>query len=482
MANRLLQTKSVETFTSEAESGGLKRALGPLDLVMLGVGAIIGTGIFVLTGVAAVDHAGPGVIASYALAGGVCALAALCYSEFATLLPISGSAYSYAYATLGELVAWVIGWDLILEYALASSAVAVGWSGYVRNLLAGTPLAIPNLVAGAPGTLEGAMINLPALLILLVVSALLVVGIRESASTNGSIVLLKLLVVGFVIVVGIGYVKTENWQPFAPFGWNGIVAGAATVFFAYIGFDAVTTAAEEARRPERDMTIGILGSLGVCTLLYLMVAAVVTGMSPLSEIDTSAPVAVAFQRLGMHFAGGLISVGAIAGLTSVLLVMLLGQSRIFFAMSRDGLLPEMFSRVHPRFRTPHLSTALVAVVVSAIAAFVPLKDLAELANIGTLAAFVIVSAGVIVLRRTQPNLPRPFRTPWVPFLPVVSILGCLYLMSKLPAKTWERFVIWLVIGLVVYFTWSRHHSRLAKRSAGVVGAEVAHAQPRVESP
>ena len=474
MASRWLMTKPVETFKSEAVGGSLKRALGPLDLIMLGIGAIIGTGIFVLTGVAAVDHAGPGVIASYAVAGTACGLAALCYSEFATLLPISGSAYSYAYATLGELVAWVIGWDLILEYALASSAVAVGWSGYVRNLLADTPLAIPNMLAGAPGTLEGAVVNLPALLILLAVSVLLIVGIRESASTNGFIVALKVFVVGFVIVAGIGYIKPENWQPFAPFGWDGIMAGAATVFFAYIGFDAVTTAAEEARRPERDMTIGILGSLGVCTLLYLMVAAVLTGMSPLNEIDTSAPVAVAFQRHGLDIAARLISVGAIAGLVAVLIVMLLGQSRIFFAMSRDGLLPEMFSRVHPRFRTPHLSTALVAIGTSTIAAFVPLKELAELANIGTLFAFVIVSVGVVALRRAQPDLPRPFRCPlaeldWrrgkLPWVPIASVAACSYLMASLPRMTWERFVIWLVIGLGVYLFYGRLHSRVATRAA-----------------
>jgi APA family basic amino acid/polyamine antiporter len=432
--------------------------------VLLGIGAIIGTGIFVLTGVAAVDHAGPAVIASFAIAGIVCAAAGLCYAEFATLLPISGSAYSYAYATLGELLAWIIGWDLVLEYALAASAVAVGWSGYLGNLLAGTPFAIPAALAAAPGSAPGAILNLPALLILVLVTGLLVVGIRESASTNALIVAVKVLVVGFVIVAGIGYVKPENWQPFAPQGWNGVMAGAATVFFAYIGFDAVTTAAEEARRPERDMTIGILGSLAVCTLLYLMVAAVVTGMSPLAEIDRAAPVAVAFSRLGLDFAAGLISLGAIAGLTSVLVVMLLGQSRIFFAMSRDGLLPPVFSRVHPRFQTPHLSTIGVGVAVATLAALIPLEELVHLVNIGTLFAFVIVSAGVIVLRRTQPDLPRPFRCPWVPVVPLFAIAGCLYLMASLPWVTWERFGIWLVIGLAVYALYGRRHSRVGNVS------------------
>jgi APA family basic amino acid/polyamine antiporter len=462
MANGRLRTKPVEDFASEAAAGGLKRALGPLDLVLLGIGAIIGTGIFVLTGVAAVDHAGPGVIASFAIAGVVCAAAGLCYAEFATLLPISGSAYSYAYATLGELLAWIIGWDLVLEYALAASAVAVGWSGYLGNLLAGTPLAIPAMFAGAPGSAPGALFNLPAVVILALVTALLVVGIRESARTNALIVAIKVLVVGFVIVAGLGYIRPENWQPFAPQGWNGIMAGAATVFFAYIGFDAVTTAAEEARRPERDMTIGILGSLGVCTLLYLMVSAVVTGMSPLAEIDRAAPVAVAFSRIGLDFAAGLISVGAIAGLTSVLVVMLLGQSRVFFAMSRDGLLPPVFSRVHPRFQTPHLSTLGVGLAVALLAGLVPLEQLVHLVNIGTLFAFVIVSASVMVLRRTQPELPRPFRCPWVPAVPLFAIGGCLYLMASLPWVTWERFGIWLALGLAIYALYGRRHSRIAR--------------------
>jgi APA family basic amino acid/polyamine antiporter len=456
----LFRTKPVERFVHEATAGGLRRALGPLDLVLLGIGAIIGTGIFVLTGVAAVQYAGPAVIASFAVAGFACALAALCYAEFATLLPISGSAYSYSYATLGELVAWIIGWDLVLEYALASSAVAVGWSGYVRSLLAGSVLAIPDALAGAPGTTPGAVFNLPAVLVLGVVTFLLVIGIRESARANAAIVAIKIFVVAFVIVMGLGYVRPENWQPFAPFGWGGVMTGAATVFFAYIGFDAVTTAAEEARRPERDMTIGILGSLAVCTLLYLMVSAVVTGMSPLSEIDTAAPVAVAFAKNGLRFAAGLISLGAIAGLSSVLVVMLLGQSRVFFAMSRDGLLPPFFSRVHPRFQTPHLSSIGVGLVVSAIAALVPLGQIVELVNIGTLFAFVVVSAGVVVLRRTQPDLPRPFRCPWVPWVPILSVLSCGYLMAQLPWVTWERFLIWLAVGLAVYAFYGRRHSRV----------------------
>jgi APA family basic amino acid/polyamine antiporter len=462
----LFATKSVDAFHADLKGGGsLKRALGAFDLVMLGIGCIIGTGIFVLTGVAAVQHAGPAVSASYALAGAVCILAALCYSEFATMIPISGSAYSYAYATLGELVAWIIGWDLVLEYALAASAVAVGWSGYVVNLLAGFGLKLPALIAGSPGVVEGAVFNLPAALILLAITWLLVVGIRESATTNAVIVSIKLFVVFFVIGVGSFYVAPENWHPYMPFGFKGVVAGAATVFFAYIGFDAVTTAAEEAKNPERDMTIGIIGSLLGCTVLYLAVAAVLTGMVPLDQIDISAPVARAFSSHGLHFAAGLISAGAVAGLTSVLLVLLLGQSRVFFAMSRDGLLPPVFSAVHARYGTPHLSTMLVGGIVAVIAGFVPLGELAELANIGTLFAFVVVSIGVVVLRRTDPGRRRPFRTPLVPALPIVAVLGCMYLMSALPWATWIRFVVWLVIGLVFYFLYGIHHSRVQKAAA-----------------
>jgi basic amino acid/polyamine antiporter, APA family len=463
----LFATKSVDAFHADLKSGGsLKRALGAFDLVMLGIGCIIGTGIFVLTGVAAVQHAGPAVSASYALAGAVCILAALCYSEFATMIPISGSAYSYAYATLGELVAWIIGWDLVLEYALAASAVAVGWSGYVVNLLDSVfKIQLPALIAGSPGVVDGAVFNLPAALILLAITWLLVVGIRESATTNAIIVAIKLFVVFFVIGMGAFYVSPENWQPYMPFGFKGVVAGAATVFFAYIGFDAVTTAAEEARNPERDMTIGIIGSLIGCTVLYLAVAAVLTGMVPLDQIDISAPVAKAFSSHGLDFAAGLISAGAVAGLTSVLLVLLLGQSRVFFAMSRDGLLPPVFSAVHARFGTPHLSTMLVGGIVAVIAGFVPLGDLAELANIGTLFAFVVVSIGVIVLRRTDPGRRRPFRTPLVPFLPIASVLGCFYLMSALPMATWIRFLVWLAIGFVIYFLYGVHHSRVQKAAA-----------------
>jgi APA family basic amino acid/polyamine antiporter len=466
-----LARKPVSSFTSEQDGAtghSLKRTLGPIDLTLLGIGAIIGTGIFVLTGVAAVEHSGPAVIASFGIAGLVCAFAGLCYAEFATMMPISGSAYSYAYATLGELVAWVIGWDLILEYAFASSTVAVGWSGYFGRIVSMIGITIPAWLAHSPWEQAGAIANIPAAGILVLVTWLLVVGIRESASTNAVIVALKVLVVLFVIFAGARHVDPANWRPFAPFGWPGVMAGAATVFFAYIGFDAVTTAAEESRRPERDMPIGILGSLAVCTLLYLLVSAVVTGMTPLAEIDTHAPIAAAFARIGLDFAATLISLGAIAGLTSVLLVLMLGQSRVFFAMSRDGLLPPVFSQVHPRFRTPHISTMLVGAAVAVIAAFMPLKELAELVNIGTLFAFVIVSAAVIVLRRTQPDLHRPFRCPWVPAVPIISIIGCFYLMASLPGITWVRFAVWLVIGLGIYGFYGNRHSRVgaAQRAHG----------------
>jgi APA family basic amino acid/polyamine antiporter len=425
----------------------------------------------VLTGVAAVDHAGPAVVLSFALAGLASAFAALCYAEFATTVPIAGSAYSYSYASLGELVAWIIGWDLILEYGVASAAVASGWSGYFRVMLEGIGLPIPATFSYAPGTADGALMNVPAFGILMAVTFVLVIGIRESATTNSLIVALKLVVILFVIAAGAGYVQPANWQPFAPFGWNGVVSGGAIVFFAYIGFDAVTTAAEESRRPERDMPIGILGSLAICTLLYLAVSAVVTGMVPLDQIDKTAPLARAFEQHGRDFAAGLISVGAIVGLTSVLLVLLLGQSRIFFAMSRDGLLPPFFSTVHPRFHTPHLSTILVGSVVGLVAAFFPLGLIVELVSIGTLFAFVLVSIGVVVLRRIAPAQHRAFRCPLadldlrrgrLPWIPMLSVGSCLYLMAHLPWETWLRFVIWLAVGLAIYGLYGIRHSRVGR--------------------
>jgi APA family basic amino acid/polyamine antiporter len=468
----LFLRKPYERMTADARTLGdhsLRRALGAWNLTALGIGAIIGTGIFVLTGVAAVEHAGPGVIASFAVAGIASALAALCYAEFSTMIPISGSAYSYAYATLGELFAWIIGWDLVLEYAVASAAVASGWSGYFRLILEGAGAPLPAALAMGWFAAPEGLVNLPAFAIMLAITALLVLGIRESASANAMIVVLKVAVVLFVIVAGTSYVQPQNWRPFAPFGWGGIMAGGAIVFFAYIGFDAVTTAAEEARRPERDMPIGILGSLAICTALYLAVAAVITGMVPLSQIDASAPLARAFRDVGLEIGAQLISAGAILGLTSVLLVLLLGQSRIFFAMSRDGLLPPLFARVHPRFRTPHLSTMLVGGVVALAAGVFSLGALVELVSIGTLAAFAMVAAGVIVLRRVEPDLHRPFRCPWVPWLPIAAIAACLYLMLSLPYVTWVRFALWLIAGLAIYVFYGMRHSRLRSQPRAQAG-------------
>jgi APA family basic amino acid/polyamine antiporter len=463
MPRGLFARKPVSAFTADLERGAghaLRRALGPIDLTLLGIGGIIGTGIFVLTGVAARQDAGPAVVASFALAGAVSALAALCYAEFSTLLPISGSAYSYSYATLGELFAWIIGWDLVIEYAIAASTVASGWSGYFQKILGQFGVELPPALAVGAMAGHGGFVNLPALLIILVVSGLLVVGVRESAAFNSFIVVLKTAVILYVIGAGAGYVNTDNWSPFMPFGWSGVVAGAGLVFFAYIGFDSVTTAAEEARNPERDMPIGIIGSLAICTALYIAVAAVITGMVPLPKIDTTAPLAQAFLDVGLDVGASLISAGAIIGLTSVLLVLLYGQSRIFFAMSRDGLLPPLFSKLHPRFHTPHLSTLIVGVLVAVIAAVFPLDELARFVSIGTLAAFVMVAAGVIVLRYTAPDLHRPFRCPWVPVLPGVCIVACLYLMHGLGLVTWGRLAAWMGVGLVIYFLYGSRHSRV----------------------
>jgi APA family basic amino acid/polyamine antiporter len=464
----LFARKPVESFHADLATEGrmLRRALGPLELTLLGVGAIIGTGIFVLTGVAAVDHAGPAVVLSFAGAGVACAFAALCYAEFATMIPISGSAYSYGYATLGELVAWIIGWDLVLEYALASSAVASGWSGYAYGLLRDLGVVFPTALM-PPGSAPGAHFNLLAFLILLVVTALLVVGVKESARTNAVFVAIKAGAVLLVIALGLGYVNPENWTPFLHpvHGWYGIVTGASTVFFAYIGFDAVTTAAEESRNPERDMKIGILGSLAICTLLYLIVSGILTGMVPVDQIDKTEPVASAFRNVGLGFAANVIRVSVLVGLPSVLIVMLLGQSRVFFAMSRDGLLPPFFSRVHPRFGTPYLSSLLVGAVVAPLAGFGTLATLVELVNIGTLFAFVIVSIGVMVLRVREPERPRPFRCPAVFVVAPIAVVSCLSMMRALPRLTWERFGIWLVAGLLFYALYSVRNSRVQRAAA-----------------
>lgn len=447
---------------------------------MLGIGAIIGTGIFVLTGTVAAQNAGPAVVLSFALAGLASVFAALCYAEFAALVPVAGSAYTYGYATLGELVAWIIGWDLILEYALSATTVAIGWSGYVVSLLRQVGIAFPPLLSAArgepvtlaDGTPAVAVFNLPAVLIVAAVSALLVIGIRESARVNNVIVLVKVGVVLLFIALAAGAVDVANWQPFIPpnegrreaFGVTGIVAGAGVVFFAYIGFDSVSTAAQEAKHPQRDMPIGILLSLLVCTLLYVLVSGIATGVVPYRELDVPDPIAAVADRVGMPWFALLVKVGAIAGLTSVIMVQLLGQSRVFYSMARDGLLPPQVRAIHPRFRTPWITQIVVGIAVAIPAGFLRVREAASLVSIGTLLAFAIVCAGVLVLRVREPQHHRPFRTPAVWFVAPAGVLSSLYLMWYLPLRTWERLLIWLALGLVVYFAYGRRHSAL--RAAG----------------
>ncbi|HUO06345.1 MAG TPA: amino acid permease [Candidatus Binataceae bacterium] len=448
-----------------AHSGGLKRALGALDLTMLGIGAIVGAGIFVLTGVAAAEYAGPAIVMSFVVSGFACAMAALCYAEFAAMIPVAGSAYSYSYATMGELVGWIIGWDLVLEYAVAAAAVAVGWSGYLRVILEGLGIHLPVALTRAPGSAPGAIADVPAFLVVMLITWVLCIGISESARLNSVIVGVKLSVIVLVIVVGAFFVKPANWSPFLPMGWGGVMNGAAIIFFAYIGFDAVSTAAEEVIDPNRDLPLGILGSLFICTVLYILVAGVLTGMVPARLIDVNAPLASAFVLRGLHAISGIISLGAVAGLTSVLLVMMLGQSRVFFAVSRDGLLPPAFSKIHPRYRTPYLPTLLTGGAVGITAALLPIQEIAELTNIGTLFAFVLVCLGVWILRHVEPDLHRPFRTPMVPLVPILGAVFCFYLMTRLPGVTWIRFFVWLTIGLAIYLSYGRHHSRVAHEAA-----------------
>jgi APA family basic amino acid/polyamine antiporter len=470
----------------------LNRVLGPVALTSLGVGCIIGTGIFVLIGVAAHDKAGPAVTISFALAGLACVFAALCYAEFASMAPVAGSAYTYAYATLGELFAWIIGWDLTLEYTVASASVAHGWSHYFQDFIGIFGLSLPAIFSRAPldfdsstsmFTTNGALFDLPALVITLVVTVFLVKGIKESAGFNTAMVIVKVAVVLLVIVLGAMYVNPANWQPFAPFGYSGlsvfghtilgqagssgapvgVLAGAAMIFYAYIGFDSVSTHAEEARNPQRDVPIGIIASLIICTVLYIAVSAVITGMVPYDRISIDAPVSDAFRQVGLGWAQFIISLGAIAGITSVLLVLMLSQPRIFLAMARDGLLPKsFFGAIHEKFRTPWKSTILTGFFVAILSAILPLRLLAELVNIGTLFAFVIVCAAVLIMRKTNPDADRPFRVPLVPFVPVAGILTCLLLMFSLPAENWLRLVVWLVIGFCIYFFYGRHHSILTR--------------------
>ena len=472
MDSNLLKTKSIEQLVGDVEHGAkaLKRTLSATDLTMLGIGAIIGTGIFVLTGTAAANQAGPAIVLSYVAAGLACGFAALCYAEFASMIPISGSAYTYAYATLGEVFAWMIGWDLILEYAVGSMTVAVGWSGYFQRILAGFGVHLPAWMSASPGTnVEGALINLPAVIIVLVISALLVIGVRESARFNAVMVTIKLAAILFFIVVGIRYVEPANWSPFMPYGVQGISAAAAVVFFAYIGFDAVSTTAEEARNPSRDLPIGIIASLVVCTVLYLAVAGVLSGIIPVVQFKAdaqflNAPVGYALHVINMDWAAGLVSAGAVAGITSVLLVMLMSQPRIFFAMSRDQLLPAGVSKVHPKYRTPYITTLITGVVVAIVAGFTPIQILGEMTSIGTLFAFVIVCAAVLILRARRPDAHRPFRVPGGPVFPVLGVLSCVYLMVNLTVMTWVRFLVWLDLGMIIYWFYGRTHSPLVDQA------------------
>jgi APA family basic amino acid/polyamine antiporter len=485
--SNLFKTKSVEQLLGDVEHSGraLRRSLTAWDLTLLGVGAIIGTGIFVLTGTAAANQAGPAIVLSYLAAGVACAFAALCYAEFASMVPVAGSAYTYAYASLGEIIAWLIGWDLILEYAVASMAVAIGWSGYMQKVLSGFGIHLPLWMSAAPSALTpGTVINLPAVIIVLFIMVLLIVGVRESARFNAAMVAVKGSAILFFIAVGASWVKPENWTPFAPYGTPGVMAAAAVVFFAYIGFDAVSTTAEEAKNPSRDLPIGIIASLVLCTLLYLIVAAILTGIVPVTQYRSSvealpgmptadpalvtqflnAPVAFALAVIGQDWAAYLVSVGAAAGITSVLLVMLMSQPRIFFAMSRDGLLPHGVSRVHPRFGTPYITTAITCTIVAAFAGVTQIQLVGEMTSIGTLFAFAVVCAAVIVLRYKRPDQHRPFRVPLGLTFPVLGIVSCLWLMLSLPVLTWVRFLVWLDVGILIYWFYGRRHSPLADRA------------------
>jgi APA family basic amino acid/polyamine antiporter len=502
----LLARKPIDLLCAEAEQTGehsLKRALGSMNLVTLGIGAIIGAGIFVLTGAAAAKYAGPAVVLSFILAGTGCAFAGLCYAEFASLIPIAGSAYTYGYATLGEIFAWIIGWDLILEYAFGAATVASGWSANVVLLIQKLGIPLPPTLIDTPGTVlvkykdmwlpqvslpmgvdaaalphATAVFNLIAFIAIAAVTTVLIIGIKESANLNTGIVFVKIGTVLIFIVIAAAYVLQHfseakaNWTPFIPpsegegvYGWSGIVRGAAVVFFAYIGFDAVSTAAQEAKNPKKDMPVGILGSLAVCTVLYILTSGLLTGVKNYKELNVAAPVALGMAATGVEWGEWIVLIGSIMGLSTVMLVMLLGQSRVFFSMSCDGLLPEWAGRVHPKFRTPWISSIVVGIFVAIFAAMIPISDLGNLVSIGTLLAFVIVSGGVWVLRVRRPELHRPFKCPWVPFVPIMGIVICLYLMVALPLQTWIRLLVWLVIGMAIYFGYGLHHSKVQKMTA-----------------
>ena len=491
MPSQLFATKPLALLLEEMKGEQrLRRVLGPVQLSALGVGAIIGAGIFVATGSAAHNVAGPALMLSYVVAGMTCIFAALCYAEFASMVPVAGSAYTYAYATMGELVAWIMGWDLVLEYAVGSATVANGWSGYFQSVLAKFGLHLPAALSGPPIVYDTAtghfiqtagFVNLPAVLVVAVVTAVLVKGIQESAKFNSAMVVLKLAAVLFVILVGAFYINPDNWHPFAPFGMSGLsifgkpimgqtdaggqpvgmLAGAAIIFFAYIGFDSVSTHAEEAKNPKRDVPIGIIASLLICTVLYIAVVAVLTGMVSYTKISVDAGVSDAFKQAGLPWAEFIIAAAGVAGITSVLLVLMLSGPRVFLAMARDGMVPrKFFGDVHPVFRTPHRSTILIGVCVAVLAGFLPIDALLHLTNIGTLFAFLVVCVAVLIMRRTNPDAERPFRVPFFPVVPILGILSCLLLMLSLPAENWYRLFGWLALGLVIYFGYGYRHSRL----------------------
>jgi APA family basic amino acid/polyamine antiporter len=504
MSSQLFAKKSLNQLLEEmAGDNRLRRVLGPVQLTSLGVGAIIGAGIFVATGAAAHNVAGPSLMLSYVVAGITCVFAALCYAEFASMVPVAGSAYTYAYATLGELFAWMIGWDLILEYAVGSATVANGWSGYFQSVLAKFGIQLPAALAGPPIIYDtaaghfvrtGGVINLPAILIVAVVTFVLVKGIQESAGFNAAMVFLKVTVVLFVIGVGAFYINPDNWRPFAPYGLSGVsffghtllgqvnaggqpvgmLAGAAIIFFAYIGFDSVSTHAEEAKQPKRDVPIGIIASLIICTVLYISVVAVLTGMVRYDQLSIDAGVSDAFKQVGLGWAEFIIAAAGVAGITSVLLVLMLSAPRVFLAMARDGMVPRsFFGDVHPKFRTPWRSTILVGAFVAVLTGFLPIDALLHLTNIGTLFAFVIVCAAVLIMRRTNPDAERPFRVPLYPYVPILGILTCLLLMFSLPVENWYRLIAWMAVGFVIYFVYGYHHSELRKRDEAFVPAKAA---------
>jgi APA family basic amino acid/polyamine antiporter len=486
----LFTKKSLDDLKAEAESGTLHRTLGPFQLTTLGIGAIIGSGIFVITGTASAQYAGPALVISMLIAAIGCAFAGLCYAEFASMIPVAGSAYTYSYATLGELFAWIIGWDLVLEYALGASTIAVGWAGNVISFLQDFGITLPAHLAGPPGTPvalpDGSTVmgvfNLPAALVVLVISAILIVGIKESAGFNTIIVVVKVIVLLLFVGFGLAYIHPANWHPFLPpneghfgqFGLSGVLRGAGVIFFAFIGFDAVSTTAQEAKNPQKDMPTGIMLSLVICTILYVAVEVVLTGLVKYTELNVPAPIALGIDATGIAWLKPIVKLGAIAGLSSTMLVMLLGQPRVFYSMSRDGLLPPVFGKVHPRFRTPYITTAVTGIVVALTAGLFPIGLLTQLTSMGTLLAFVLVCMGVLVLRRRSPELDRPFRTPGMPWVPILGAVICLAQMVGLPLDTWLRLVIWLVVGLVIYFSYGRRNAEMVRngRARGREGTDV----------